>query len=389
MNGRRVPSRPRSIEVQVVDQPQRIEAGQAALEALLPVQPPEVHAHRFVGMVQQTQVGAGEGGIADVEGHRLARGGIDVQGARHGLVLGLVGVDALRRVQVQPDLQPPLMGEIQERAGSGEQGLVPGVAGPAGGVVAGFGEVPVHVQDADREGQLVGLEIPDQVGQLILAVGPVAAPPVAQRPARDHGHPAADPAVIAQAGRVIVPVAEEIEVRPGVRARLEPAVVVEEQGARIVDHGPARARHQARLEGDVAVGIIQGTGRAAQIGRVLRAGVPHRAAGLEGDRQVVRREARPGAGVVAQVQGLGFDFQAVIRLAGGEGRDGLPAEPEGLAGAIREVAVGLGFQADQTVRQDREACLAAFHDGVRAGGWRERQLEVCGNDRHVRVSPRR
>ena len=46
---------------------------------------------------------------------------------------------------------------LDEAFGVGEQVAVPGVAGPAGRSVAGFGDMPTHIDDADREGHLDGL----------------------------------------------------------------------------------------------------------------------------------------------------------------------------------------------------------------------------------------
>ena len=66
-----------------------------------------------------------------------------------------VRVDAFGRVQVERGLQALLVERRQEAGRVGEELAVPGVAGPARAGVAGLGDVPVHVDHAHRERDLV------------------------------------------------------------------------------------------------------------------------------------------------------------------------------------------------------------------------------------------
>ncbi len=157
-----------------------------ALRALLPVHPPEVDPILLIGMVQDLEIAFHEMWIGDVEGDRLFGGRVDAHPFCHAFVLLLVRMDAPGRVQVERRAQSLLVQPLNEAVRIGEELSVPGVAGPAIGGVAGFGDVPVHVDDADRERNLLGAEFLHQGFQIVLGVGPVAAPPVAKDVTRDH-----------------------------------------------------------------------------------------------------------------------------------------------------------------------------------------------------------
>ena len=63
---------PKVVEVQVVEPPQRVQAGQRRPRALLPIQPPEIYPLRLQRVVQQLEVGAHEVRVGAVEGDGLA-----------------------------------------------------------------------------------------------------------------------------------------------------------------------------------------------------------------------------------------------------------------------------------------------------------------------------
>jgi len=232
---------PQIQKVEVVQPPQRVKTRQAGKRPLLPVQPPEVDPARFLRVVHDLEVGAGEAWIGDVEGNGLLAGGIDAHALGHLGVTFFMGMDALRRMEIQGGAQTFAMQEAEKPIRVGKERPVPGVTCPAAALVAGLRDVPVHVDDTDRQRYPVRFEVFDQGSQLGFRVGPVAAPPVAQRPARDQRRRAGDEGVIAQAGGVIMPVAEEVQIlRPGRRPpRFQPAILVEDKRPRIVDDGPA------------------------------------------------------------------------------------------------------------------------------------------------------
>ena len=356
-------------KVQVIQPPQRVEPVQACFVALLPVQPPEVDAARFLRVVEHLEVRRREGRVGQIVGHRLAARRVDAHSPGHRRVRLLMGMDAICRVQVERGAQALLVQEAQEAGRVGEQLAVPGVAGPAGAGVAGLGDVPLHVDDAHRERDLVRFEVEHQAGQLVLGIGPEAAPPVAQRPAWHHRHRPGDPAEVVQRGLVVVPIGEEIQVERAGRgpARRDPARLVEHQRRRIVDQRPARAREQARLQRDRPGSAVQRARRAAQVPVSGVAEAPHRAVGLDFHRQAVRREPLGGR-VVRQRQGGRVDGDDPVRGCRGEVRHRLAAEPDRLAGAVLEDAVRAGFQPDQARREHGEAGARPVDHSRRVGG---------------------
>src|SRR5687767_2252871 len=78
------------MEMQVVDKPQGIESRQIALKSLLPIDPPEIDAHRLIRMVQKLEIAFGKCRAGDVKRDRLFGRWVDVHAARHRLVLFLV-----------------------------------------------------------------------------------------------------------------------------------------------------------------------------------------------------------------------------------------------------------------------------------------------------------
>jgi len=121
-------------------------------------------------------------------------------------------------------------------------------------------------------------EIAHQLKQFVLAIGPVAAPPIAQRPARNQGNGAAQAPVIAQAGREIPAIAKEIQI-DRVCPWLAPGnpALVEEWGVRVVHDCPAAGRQQTRIERDRAVSLVQGARRPAKVADIAVAVVPDQA----------------------------------------------------------------------------------------------------------------
>ncbi len=121
------------------------------------------------------------------------------------------GVDAFGGVEVEGGAEAEGGFEFaEELIWIGEEGWVPGVACPACGLVVGLGDVPVHVYDADGEGDLVGLEGLHEGEEFLLGVGPVARPPVAEGPTGEEGDGAGEFEVVLEAGGVVLGVAEEV-----------------------------------------------------------------------------------------------------------------------------------------------------------------------------------
>ena len=60
------------IEMQVVEPAERVQSGQAGKFALLPVDPPEIDALLFIGMVQNFEIALRKPGVSNIEGDWIA-----------------------------------------------------------------------------------------------------------------------------------------------------------------------------------------------------------------------------------------------------------------------------------------------------------------------------
>ena len=89
-------------------------------------------------------------------------------------------------MQVERGLQVLLLCPLQEALRRGKQASVPGVACPA--ATCRLGIMPVHIYDEHVERNVVVVHLRDEVAQLVVAVRPVARPPVAEGVARRQWH---------------------------------------------------------------------------------------------------------------------------------------------------------------------------------------------------------
>ena len=173
----------------MVEHPQRVDAGDPRVVTGLPVDPPEVDAVVLQPPVQDLEVGPQELRIGDVKGDRRLGLGAAPQRHRHLRIGVLERTHAIGRMHVEGDVQPLPVQLGQEGGRVGEEVAVPAVARPTAAVtrIDPVDRVPVHVQHGDRERHVVGLETFHQFEVGLGGVGVVAAPPVAQSPARQHG----------------------------------------------------------------------------------------------------------------------------------------------------------------------------------------------------------
>lgn len=270
--------------MEVVEPPKRVETLHLALLPLLPVHPPEINAHRFLGMMKQFEISAGEMGIGDVERDRVPGRGVDAHPPGERGVLFLVRIHTHRGVQVHRSLQPVRVHKVNRRLRIGEQVAVPGIARPAGGRVARVRNVPVHVNDADGQRNLVRLKIADELGDFVVGVFPIPAPPIAQRPLGQKGHRPGHFAEIGQRSGVVVTVPEEVHIELGgipyfvfrivEGAGREPPPIIKHQRAGIIHHHPPRAGEQTPFEGHPPVNGVERAIRPHQVFRVRIAVAP-------------------------------------------------------------------------------------------------------------------
>ena len=352
----------------MVEQPQRVQPGHLGHAALLPVQPPEVHALLLEGVVQLLEVGLDEVGVGRVEAHRQPRPGVEPHPLRDRLVRRLVGVHPLGRVHVEGGGEPALPQRGEEAGRVREEVGVPGVAGPAAAVRGvDVDPVPVHVDDRDRERHPLLAEPVDQRDVLVGGVGVVAAPPVAEGVARQQGRGAGQVVEGAEGLLVVVAVGEHVQVEVALGARGDPAVVAQQHRAGVVDRrDPVEGQH-AVLERQRPVDVVEGAGGAAEV-RGGQAVAPHRAVGVVAalglHREAVGAER---ALVVDQVEPVGVDLQERVGLGDRE-----VAGPEGpvqhhLRGAVLEHPRGAVLEAHEAGVEHGDPVPVALHDvrGVR------------------------
>ncbi len=361
----------------MVEQPQRVESRQLGDAALLPVEPPEVDALVLERVVQLLEVGLDERRVGEVEADRHLGGGVDAEPLGHRLVGRLVGVDALGRVHVQRDREAALVQVGEELLGVGEQVGVPAVAGPAAAVLrVDVDQVPVHVDDRHRQRDALAAEAVDQVDVLLGGVGVVAAPPVAERVARQQRGRAGQLVERLQCPLVVAAVGEDVEVLVARGARRHPAVVVEQHARRVVDQGDAVERQHAVLQRHRAVDVVERAGGAAEVGHVEPV-APHRVvrvvAALGLHRQPVRRE-RPL--VVDQVQALGVDLEPVAGLGHLEVGRRERAVDDHLRGTVLEGAGLAVLQPHQPVVEHGDPVVLALQHVPRIGDRMRLETEV-------------
>ena len=217
--------------------------------------------------MDDVEVGLEERAVGDVERDRLLARRVAAERLGHRGVGVLERAHAVGGVDVGRHAQAAAVQLGEEALGVGEQRALPAVAGPARAVLLGHRvhAVPVHVEHGDGERQALGVEAVHQLEVGVRAVAVVAAPPVAERPAREHGRAAGHGVERLQRGRVVVAVGEHVDVDAAVLARAHPAVVLEQERARVVERGDAAARDDARLELGPAVDLVQRARGAAQV----------------------------------------------------------------------------------------------------------------------------
>ena len=362
--GQAPPALPHAVQkVVVVQHPQGVQAGDAGPGALLPVQPPEVHAGLLVGVVEVLEISVHEAGVGDVELHRLFLLPVLAQGLGHGAVGLLKGADAVGGVDVQghPQAMPVQPGHKLRRVG--EELFVPGIAGPAAAVLrVHVHQVPVHVDDRHREGHLLGFKPLHQGLILRLVVAVEAAPPVAQSVAGQHRRRAGQVIKIPQAGLVVAAVAEEVEVDALALPGLHPAVGADQQGAAVVQQAVAApVGQQAVLQLHRAVGVVQGAGGAPQVAGLLPI-VPHAVVGVA---LRLDRQGQPAGGelllVVQQHHPFGDDLEGAVRLEHPKLRHREIPVQNALGGPVLKHAVLAVFQPEQPGRQDGDAVFFSLH----------------------------
>lgn len=299
-------------EVAPVELPQRVEPGAPRVPALLPVEPPEVDPvllHRPQDVLEQRIEVCR---VGHVERHRRLGLGIDSESGGHCGIGGFVSADAVGGVVVEGDPQATTVQLGEEGRRVGEESPLPGVAGPPGAEPrVDVGDVPVHVEHRDRQGDPLGSESVQQREVFVGGVGVVAAPPGAEHPAWHERHRPGEGVVVGEGGPVVATMGEDVEVDLGAVPVVQLSVGVDDEGVRVVEDGDAVAGADARLERDPPVGLVEGAGGAAE-GAQRLAVAPGRAVVADpatgGHRQAHRRG---WPSVPAQLEPVGADLDTL------------------------------------------------------------------------------
>ncbi len=270
----------------------------------------------------------------------------------------------------------------------GEEVAVPSIARPAphlaelvppvGAVHDVPGLVPLHVDDEHVDGIPDGLHLVDERAHFFVGIEPVAAPPVAERPARRQRDPPRDLDVVSEAALVVVAVGEDREVAvcagrtlralddplPPVACRL-----LEERRLRVVHDRHAATRKEAllHLRKDVVKSrlAVEGSHRAQKVLPVFG----ERRDAVHDKICFIERAARP-----LKRHAAGLDHEPAAALLPGEVHRRHLAVGEGKRGAVFEHAVGAPFATHHSVGERREA--RASGDDARAGA-----VRLCGDGR--------
>ena len=189
-----------------------------------------------MGMVSEAEIGFHEFRIRAVEAHGQFFFRIHSHEARYFRITLFVSPESVGGMEVQRNSEIPSFQEGKEGLRIGEILSVPGIARPTAPVFPrNLSEVPVDVDDEDGKRDSAFSEVFQQFLHLFFGIVPEFAPPVAERVSRNEGNAAADFIKILQAGLVIVPVTEEVEIEIAGNSFLKPALIPKNISLGIVD----------------------------------------------------------------------------------------------------------------------------------------------------------
>ena len=251
----------------MVEHPERIQAFDLRGIPLLPVNPPEVYAFLLHGMKYRLEICLQELGIRHVKLHRVSAFRVNSHPPGNIRIACLIGPDTVGRMKIQGCLHSVRVQPVHKLLRIREQGRVPGIAGPAASVfwIHLLHQMPVHVNDRDRERNPFLLKPFHQLFIFRLIIAVITAPPVAEYKAGQQRLLSAQMIERLQAIKISVSVSPEIEIDGFPAARRDRTVRQDRHGTGIVHHGKPGFRHQSGFQRDGSVRRIKGTGCAAQV----------------------------------------------------------------------------------------------------------------------------
>ena len=214
----------------MVQHPQRIQALDFRSRTLLPVDPPEIHTKRFVGITAIFKIHLQRFFICHVKRYRL----FFLDGDPHRLCSSLIAVlkpaDSIGRMKIQRHPHSFFVESVDKTFGIRKELPVPGKAGPAASVFGIYlNLMPVHVNDCHAERNIFLLKTLHELQIAFFAVFIITAPPVSQSETRQHRRFSGQVIIIPQAALFIRLISEEIEIQPFLRPRADPAIFIQKQ----------------------------------------------------------------------------------------------------------------------------------------------------------------
>ena len=260
-----------------------------------------------------------------------------------------------------------------------ENALIPGIGPPAVAVFRiRIGDVPVHIDDRHGKRDAAGSEVFHQFAVAFLGIAVIAAPPVAERPARDHRFVPGDRAELLQSNPDVGGISEIIQILPVAGKRFKPAVFVQNHRIGIVEHDESDAVDHAVLELAGAVNVVEGGNGAAEVGRFeakhrLRLFKAPFVAFMLGICLQKDGKSLLGEGffIIFQNEAIRFDLEAVFALPHLKLRHGeTPAERQ-LRRTVLKNAVRAVFHPDHTLVKHGKAVAVPPDDGAGIGDRRK------------------
>ena len=345
----------------VVQHPQRIQSFHFADSTGLPVYPPEVHALFLLWMEDVTEAGFEKIRIGDIEYDRLFGLWINSQCLSHLRIHFFVCADSVSRMNVQGNMHIPVVEPFHKAFRIREEVTVPCVAGPSAAVFwIDIHQMPVHINDCNGKRKVFFFKLFHQLFVGFFCIFIVAAPPVPECIAGDHGAFPAQMTEVFECLLVIMTVCPEVDVDASAPPGFHPSIVPECEGAAVVHDGEAVPAYNSVIQRDCPVCFIQRAGCSTQIVEILSVVPDAVVRAVIANSLYGQPAGRKGVAVIDQVCSGGDDFQRIVRIDYAERAFGEIAVPHGLRRPVFENPVRIIFEAEQAFCEDRDPPAVSF-----------------------------
>ena len=175
-------------EMIVIQHPQRIKTLDLGTLSLLPVNPPEIDALFFHRMMDFVEIYINKFRIRNVKIDRLFFFCIHSHSFCYFRIAVLIRTNSVCRMDVQCCLHATCMEFSKKTLRIREEFFIPAIAGPAAAVfwIHIVYTVPVHIDNSNREWNVLFVEVFHQFHIRCFTVTPVTAPPVSKCKSRKH-----------------------------------------------------------------------------------------------------------------------------------------------------------------------------------------------------------